>query len=561
MGDDDGATGESQEGVFQRAKGFDVQVVGRLVQQEEVAALLEGQGQVQAVTLTARKDACGLLLVRALKAERRDVGARGHLDVADLNEVEAVGDDLPQGLVGVDAGASLVDVADLDGLADRQLTAVERLQTDDRLKQRGLTDTVGADDAHDAVARQREGQAGDERAIAKALLEILGLDDHVAQARARRDLDFLEVELAGAFSLGGHFLVAGQTRLRLGLAPLGVRADPLELFLEALGQLGILLPLDLQTLLLGLQVGRVVALVGVEVTAVNLGDPAGDVVEEVAVVSDGDDRARIGREVLLQPEDGLGVQVVGRLVEEQQVGRLDEELAQRDAAALATRQDGDRLIRRRTAQRVHRLIELRVDVPRVGSIDLGLQLTHLVHQGIEVGVRVGHLFGDLIEAGKLGEDVGRAQTHVFDDGLRLVQDRLLHENADRVAGRQASLAIAGLVQAGHDLQDRGLAGAIGTDHADLGSREEGHGDIVEDDLVTDSLASLDHLINKLRHVTPFGWFGARTRARVPPYRSDPVRAGSSTGARQASVILISGPNCADFTPSARCRASSLVTPP
>ena len=296
-------------------------------------------------------------------------------------------------------------------------------------------------------------------------------------------------------------------------------------------------------------------------TAVDLGDPAGDVVEEVTVVGNGNDRARIGREVLLQPEDRLGVQVVGRLVEEQQVGRLDEELAQRDAAALATRQDGDRLIRRRATQRVHSLIELRVDVPCIGRIDLRLQLTHLVHEGIEVGVRVGHLFGDLIEAGKLSEDVGRAQAHVFDDGLRLIQDRLLHEDADRVAGGQASFTVAGLVQAGHDLQDRGLAGTVGADHADLGARKEGHGDIVEDDLVTDGLAGLDHLINKLRHVTPFGWFEARTRARVPLYRSDPVRAGSSTGARQASVILISGPNCADFTPSARCRASSLVTPP
>ena len=69
VGDDDSATGEGQEGVFQRAQGFDIQVISRLVQQEEVAALLEGQGQVQAVTLTARKDARGLLLVRALKAE------------------------------------------------------------------------------------------------------------------------------------------------------------------------------------------------------------------------------------------------------------------------------------------------------------------------------------------------------------------------------------------------------------------------------------------------------------------------------------------------------------
>ena len=68
--------------------------------------------------------------------------------------VEPVGDDLPQRLVRVDAAAALVDVGDLDRLADLELAAVERLEADDRLEQRGLADAVRADDADDAVARQ-----------------------------------------------------------------------------------------------------------------------------------------------------------------------------------------------------------------------------------------------------------------------------------------------------------------------------------------------------------------------------------------------------------------------
>ena len=103
--DNDGATGESQEGILQGAQRLDVQVVGRLVQQEQVAALLEGQGQVQAVTLTTGEDARRLLLIRPLEAEGRHVGARGHLDIADLDEVQTVGHNLPQRLVRIDAGA------------------------------------------------------------------------------------------------------------------------------------------------------------------------------------------------------------------------------------------------------------------------------------------------------------------------------------------------------------------------------------------------------------------------------------------------------------------------
>ena len=52
VGDDDGAAGERQEGVFQGAKSLDIQVVGRLVKQEKVATLLEGQRQVQSVAFT-----------------------------------------------------------------------------------------------------------------------------------------------------------------------------------------------------------------------------------------------------------------------------------------------------------------------------------------------------------------------------------------------------------------------------------------------------------------------------------------------------------------------------
>ena len=52
-----------QQGVFQRAQGFDVEVVGRFVQQQHVAARGQGLGQVQAVALTAGELPTELLLV------------------------------------------------------------------------------------------------------------------------------------------------------------------------------------------------------------------------------------------------------------------------------------------------------------------------------------------------------------------------------------------------------------------------------------------------------------------------------------------------------------------
>ena len=68
------------------------------------------------------------------------------------------------------------------------------------------------------------------------------------------------------------------------------------------------------------------------------GSIAADVVEEVAVVGDGDDRAGVVGEEPFEPGHRLGVEVVGGLVEEQQVGAAQQEPAERDPALLAAGQ-------------------------------------------------------------------------------------------------------------------------------------------------------------------------------------------------------------------------------
>ena len=52
-------------------------------------------------------------------------------------------------------------------------------------------------------------------------------------------------------------------------------------------------------------------------------------------MGDRDDRALVLGQVLLEPRHRLGVEVVGGLVQQQQVGRAQQQAAERDAAALA----------------------------------------------------------------------------------------------------------------------------------------------------------------------------------------------------------------------------------
>ena len=51
-----------------------------------------------------------------------------------------------------------------------------------------------------------------------------------------------------------------------------------------------------------------------------------------------DNRSRIRFQMLFEPLDCLGIQVVGRFVKQKQIGLFDQQFAQRDAPPFTTRQ-------------------------------------------------------------------------------------------------------------------------------------------------------------------------------------------------------------------------------
>ncbi len=96
----------------------------------------------------------------------------------------------------------------------------------------------------------------------------------------------------GRLGLGDQGVVGGDPGLAFALAGPGRHPHPLELTGQGAlpGPVGLLLAGQAGLLLL--QPGRVVALPGDAEAAVELEDPFGHVVEEVAVVGDGDDGSR-----------------------------------------------------------------------------------------------------------------------------------------------------------------------------------------------------------------------------------------------------------------------------
>ena len=200
---------------------------------------------------------------------------------------------------------------------------------------------------------------------------------------------------------------------------------------------------------------------------------------------------------VLEPQDRLGVQVVRGLVKQQQVGSLEQQLAQGHAAALAAGKHVNRHVRIGQLQGVHGLAELGIDIPTVGGVDLVLELAHLGHEGVHVAIRVAHLLADLVEAIDFGDHVTKRHAHVLDDGLVVVERRLLLQDSYGVAGGEPGIAVGNFLDASHNLEQGRLAHAVGAHDADLGTGIEAQGHVVKDHLVAMGLASLIHAVNEL----------------------------------------------------------------
>ena len=110
---------------------------------------------------------------------------------------------------------------------------------------------------------------------------------------------------------------------------------------------------------------------------------------------DDDHRARIVAQGLFQPLHGLGVEVVGGFVQEQQVGLFQQGHAQGHAAALAAGELPHGRVVGRQHEGVGGDVHQAVEFPAVAVVDLLLQAAHFLHELVEVVVflGIGHLHG------------------------------------------------------------------------------------------------------------------------------------------------------------------------
>ena len=216
-------------------------------------------------------------------------------------------------------------------------------------------------------------------------------------------------------------------------------------------------------------------------------------VEEVAVVRDEDEGVLVVGQVLLEPVARFEVEVVRGLVEEQQRGLLQKEFGERDAHLPAAGElFGAALpVFLGEAEAAEDCTDLGVecvDVVRVEEIgDLGVAVGGGVVLG-GLGVRVRHGVGQLLVF-----DFERAD--LVEDGEALVEDAaagereaILREVAEGHALGVGALAVVERLDAGEDLEQGGLAGAVAADKAGALIRRDEPVDVFKEEFWAESFA-------------------------------------------------------------------------
>ncbi len=319
MADHHGAAGKGLQAFFQRLQGFHIEIVGRLIQQEEVAAAAQHLGEVHAVAFPARELPDIFLLVSLLEVKCGNIGTRVDLDPAKVEHVQPIGDFLPDIVGIIQRIAALVDIAELHRVAEAHRTGIGFFNAEDHLEQGRLTRPVRTDHADNAARRQREGEILDQEIVAEALAQVLNLQHQVAEAGPRGNADLRGRDLL-ALGLARHFLIALDTRLGLGLAGLGAGAHPFQFALQRALLVAFRAAFLRHPLGLLLQPVGIVPLIGNAAPTIELQDPPGDVIEEIAVVGDQDHAAIEIDQIVLKPGHRLGVEMVRRLVHQDHVG-------------------------------------------------------------------------------------------------------------------------------------------------------------------------------------------------------------------------------------------------
>lgn len=308
--------GEAPQGVFEVLEGGDVQVVGGLVQHQQVGGTEHGFGEQQAVPLAAAQARCVAPLVRHGKAEAGEVDMGRRDGAAEIHRRRAFTKVPGKVAAAIQLAAALAEGGDLELGMTAQLPTGGVQLAEQQLQQRRLSASIGAEQCDAHAALEDEVQAAKKFGSAIAESQGPAVEKRVTSVASTLEGESLfghELRAVGHFVLEiQHFLDA-----EFGFSGAGLRAAPQPRQLRAKAVLHVVREARFPELLVGLQeqVVAVAAVVARGLAVLQLHHAIHDGIEKLAIVGDEEERARKGLEPGLELLHLIGVEVVRGLVQ------------------------------------------------------------------------------------------------------------------------------------------------------------------------------------------------------------------------------------------------------
>jgi hypothetical protein len=250
-----------------------------------------------------------------------------------VSAVHGIGDRL----IGVELLTLLIKIRDLQPGAASDHAAIRLELSDQEAQQRGFSRTVGPDQANPIASKNPLRIVIDDRHTTERLADVFGLEDQPSRRVTRIDRHPHRA-LVGAIC--GPLL----TQLHeVADATLVARAScfhtltqPRFLLHQFLVQTRELQCLGIQCFGLLLEIRRVASRPGGQTSTIEFDNPCGERRQERTVVRHEEQRACVILKVILEPADRIDIEVIGRLVEQEQIRIRNERLAEQSTASPAS---------------------------------------------------------------------------------------------------------------------------------------------------------------------------------------------------------------------------------
>ena len=485
VGNQDECARVLEERVFEDILRIHVEMVGGLVEYQEIGGSEEEFGEGETCLLATGEHLHLLVDVLLVEEETAEDVADFGADVAECDVV----DGLEDRLFGVEhSRLILCIVAHLDIGAEAERAGIVAEFADEDASERGFALAVLAHESDFRAGGDEHIDMVEDLMVAKSLAEVVGFDDDFAAVGSGEELemDTLGRDLVDLDSV--HALEHLDAGLDLsGLGGLVAEALDESLDLRHLSLLvGELSQLTGATFTHLNHIFRVGAAVVVDTAGGDFDGAGSDIVEESAVVGDENHGAGVGREKVFEPLDRDDVEVVGGLVEEEEVGASEEEFGEFDThlPPPAELRHGAVEIGAFEAEAEEDFLRLFAAAGGAEEIDMILELGVTVEKaGIGIGLVIGAVsdfVGELLELIFEVGDVLESGEDLLEDRDAAGGDHFLREIANRLSLGADDGARLGLLPSAEDFEERGFAGAVFADEADAVTVGDVESNLVEE---------------------------------------------------------------------------------